>query len=197
MPHPRSQLVVLPDTDDELVALLDWLEEVCGLLAAFEEDDAGLLPLPLAGGRALRSLRTVRRLVATAEQNPPAQPVAADGRRELVPLLFVTVEAQHLSAALAAISTLTTTTDPTILAVTRELNDRLVNPLAALQRLGAWLAIPANRDAEALSVLLAAGHGRVVLDRIDEAAYWRVADRVRCTLWSPGDPLSWFVFRCR
>ena len=89
--------VILPHTDGEVTKALSDLEEV--MLAANEpsyapEDDTGLG----VGPEALHAVGRLASYVASVERAEPAvQPVAPDGRFELVPLHYVDVGRDDLA----------------------------------------------------------------------------------------------------
>ena len=88
--HAETRLVAIPDTEGEVLAALGRLDELLGWVAAWQE--------PGGAGHfdAGPSWEAVRRLVSAVvvsveAAEPPAQPLASDGRYELVPLAWAIV----------------------------------------------------------------------------------------------------------
>lgn len=209
--------VVLPYTDGEVTKALNDLEEV--LLAANEpsyapEHETGLG----AGAEALHAAGHLASYVASVERAEPAvQPVAPDGRFELVPLHYVPIGRDDLARIGGA-------TDLVVKAVRQGIGDDEllaavdghgsdIDELALrLERLGNLLGLAGEPAVDADLDVLAAlagtasygspaglagaaetGERRVVLTDAQFAAYQRLAERIM-GVWHPGDPLGRFLF---
>lgn len=200
--------VALPHTEGDLGAALSALEDVL-LLVGHGADDCDL---PLPAGLDREALDAVGRLasyVATVERSESVvQPVAPDGRYELVPLFFVPLgrhDQRRILSAIAQVSASTTTTsypvlDEAIGAYARNPQDA-EELVGATTRLGALLAAEGDDDIDLLHPVLsrsASAGGRpperVVLTDDQYQAYQRVIARVLAT-WHSGDHLAAFLYR--
>lgn len=88
--HAEKRLVAIPDMEGEVQAALGRLDELLGLVTAWQEEepdrgDAGVNQL--AAGPSRKAAGRLASAVRAAETEPPAQPMAPDGRYELVPIL--------------------------------------------------------------------------------------------------------------
>ena len=198
--HAETRLVAIPDTEGEVMAALGRLDELLGAVAAWEEEPGG------AGHLAARpSWEAVRRLVSavvSAEGKPPAQPVAADGRYELVPLAWAIVERADLVQLGLATQALGRRwalghDDAVVEALVEAAGNDGAKPedrIAEAARLHGLLSLPWDNDVSLLARVLPAGAGRVVLDEATGAAYQRVVDRI-LGIWHAGDPLAPYLYR--
>lgn len=85
--HAEKRLVAIPNTEGEVQAALGRLEELLGLVTAWQEEqpdrgDAGASQL--TAGPSRKAVGRLASAVRAAETEPPAQPVAPEGRYELV-----------------------------------------------------------------------------------------------------------------
>jgi hypothetical protein len=199
--HPR--LVAVPDTDGELLALLGVLEQVLTSLGPFDDDPEDSRPpaSPLGDGLALDALRRVISGLATAERSPAPQPVAPDGRFELVPLRFLTLDAADLVVIAEAVAGLGRATLPGVDEFVAEVlaeyaSDRRQRPaelVAGAARAHGLLDLRANADTVLLAERLARGSGPIVLTPPELAAYERTTERV-LAMFHGGDPLARFLY---
>ena len=202
-------LIVLPHTDGDLAAALADVEEVL-LLAELAEDQESL-PVALgerraadAVGRLAASLRRAERPGEDAE--PAVQPLAPDGRFELVPLHLLRLSRDELAAIAAGVEALlssrTTDSHP---ALDEALSDYAGGRQAAeallmrAERALALLTTGWDDDADRLAERLEAQAdgstpARVVLTVDEHTAYLRLTDRFLAT-WASGDPLERFIYR--
>ncbi len=203
--HADKRLVTIPDTDGEVQVALRRLDELLGLVAARKDGDPdhGAELGQLAVGPSREAVARLAAAVQTAQAEPAAQPVAPDGRYELVPLAWAIVEradlvqlglaAQALGRAWAlrhdelvadALAEVARKTD-------RGEPEDLVTEAARLQGL---LSLPWDDDVSQLARTLPAGGGRVVLTEATHGAYQRVVDGI-LGIWHAGDPLAPFLYR--
>lgn len=199
---PDRRLVAVPDTDGELVALLGVLEEILISLGPLEHEDWHAPASPLGDGRALEALwRAICRLVE-AERWPAPQPLAPDGRFELVPVRFLTLDGSDLAVMAQAIAALGQATLP---GANEFVADVLAEHAArGRQRPGELVAgaaqahglldLAADVDTVLLARRLAGASGPVVLTPPELAAYERLTKRV-LAMFHPGDPLAPFLYR--
>lgn len=104
----QPRLVSLPDTDGELLMLLGVLEDILISLIPLEDDPEDWSPpaSPLGDGTALRALRRAISELAAAERTLATQPIAPDGRFELVPVRFLTLHGGDLAVVAEALAAL-------------------------------------------------------------------------------------------
>lgn len=190
--------VALPYTDGDLTHALGQLEELLLAFIPEDADDDVDVPASLASGLAADALGRLGSWVAAWERDEPAvQPIAPDGRFELVPLLFAPLgrtDRHRISAAVAALVEVEDlVTDYTGSAqAAHEL-------LAQAQRLVALIHLPWDDDVDRLHALLGRGATsrpteRLVLTPDELAAYQRVTERIVAT-WHGNDPLERFLYR--
>ncbi|HET7486554.1 MAG TPA: hypothetical protein VFJ85_01400 [Acidimicrobiales bacterium] len=201
--HADRRPVAVPDTDGEVRAALDRLDELLGAVV----DDDGLRS-PTAAGQltpaARQALWRLSRVVSEAERGPVAQPVAPDGRYELVPLAWAAVERADLIAVGLAVQALGRAwglgDDEDVANAVAELAEAYrMKPedlVAEAARLHGLLSLPWDDDVALLADVLAAGAGRVVLDAAAHQAYERVVGRI-LGIWHVGDPLAPWLYRGR
>ena len=79
--HADQRLVAIPDTEGEVQAALRRLDELLGLVAAWEDEDRhhGAAAGQLAVGPSREAVSRLATAVRRAEAEPPAQPVVPDG----------------------------------------------------------------------------------------------------------------------
>ncbi len=207
----RSPHVVLalPHTDGDLARVVSDLEET--LLAlddpASEEDEH--LPDLLVGRATTDAVGRLASYVTDVERQPAAvQPIAPDGRFELIPLFFVTVAQRDLDRIVGAVGQLAAAAaSPVPSLITHALHegpgawDRPTDRVAELRHLAALLLLPCDNDVELMRAVLDRRDSsvsrvgeRVVLTAGQYAAYKRVTDRILAT-WHRGDSLARFLYR--
>jgi len=184
--HADRRPAAVPDTDGEVRAALDRLDELLG--AVVDDDSRGS---PSSAGQltpaARQALWRLSRAVSEAERAPVAQPVAPDGRYEFVPLAWVAVERADLVAVGLAVQALGR-------GVGDDDDEDVTDAEAA--RLHGLLSLPWDDDVALLAGVLAAGAGRVVLDEAAHQAYQRVVKRI-LGIWHVGDALAPLLYRGR
>jgi hypothetical protein len=160
----------------------------------------------LEAGRAVGRLAS--QVAAIERESPAVEPVAPDGRFELVPLFFVMLSRSDLDRVLAAVNHVRATEDGSghpvvgeaVLAYTgRSASARQL--VQAVDRLGQLVSVSQDVDVELLrdrfDEVAAAGPGRpcrIVLNTHEYSAYLRVTRRILET-WHAADPLEHFVYR--
>jgi len=194
--------VTLPYTDGDVAHVLGQLEEM--LLALDEWDDDPPLPASLANREVVDAVGRLASFVASVEREPPAvQPVAPDGRFELVPLVFVTLGRKDQARIVAAVDHLAEPGHPAVaeLIGDRSTSVELTQRFQRLRRLAALIKLPWDDDVDVLQARLHRGASsvgrpteRVVLTADEQAAYEQVTDRIVAT-WSGGDPLERYLYR--
>ena len=210
--------VVLPYTDGEVGKALRDLEEV--LLAANELNHAPTDDIGLGVGReALNAVGRLASYVASVEPaEPSVQPVAPDGRFELVPLHCLLAGRDDLARIGGAVELVVQAVrqgcgDDELLAAIDGHGGDIDELALTLERLAGLLGLagdPAvDTDVDVLAGLAGtAGEGapsglgapaeprerRVVLTAPQFAAYQRLAERVMHA-WHRGDPLARFLFQ--
>lgn len=200
-------LVAVPDTDNELGALLIQLEELllCLPVPGDDPDDweGWTLPeAPLGNGEALAALRRIVTTLRAAERGPAAQPVAPDGEFELVALRFVTLERSDLALLGRAVTQLGQATLPggnelvaEVLAEHADVHRRAASELVAgAARAHGLLDLEPDDDTALLAARLPATAGRVVLTGPEQKAYDRLTGRV-LAMFHTGDHLARFIYR--
>jgi len=201
--HADRRPAAVPDTDGEVRAALDRLDELLG--AVVDDDSRGS---PSSAGQltpaARQALWRLSRAVSEAEHGPVAQPVAPDGRYELVPLAWVAVERADLVAVGLAVQALgrawgvgddEEVTDA-VAALAEAYRMKPEDLVAEAARLHGLLSLPWDDDVALLAGVLAAGAGRVVLDEAAHQAYQRVVKRI-LGIWHVGDALAPWLYRGR
>lgn len=202
-----SRVTVTIPLDGSVSAALRQLEELL-LLVDFLDGDREL-PAPLAEREAADAVARLISYVASfdrtvEEDRPMVQPVAPDGRSELVPLCFAPLgreDRARISAAVRALAaTRTAGSHP---GVDEALSDYAGDPqvaeglVAAAERMAALLELVWDDDVDVLAARLDPGRleaARVVLSPEEYAAYLRVTDRILAT-WHAGDPLERSLYR--
>jgi hypothetical protein len=167
------------------------------------------LPDPLAERQASDAVGRLASFMSNVERDPPAvQPVAPDGRFELVPLVFITLGRNDQARILGAIDNIAAATPgrghP---AIDGFLNDyagtaaATTEMLERLRRLATLIQLPWDDDVDTLQATLHRGAAsigrpieRIVLTAEEHAAYERVTDRI-LSAWSGDDALERFVYR--
>ena len=202
-------LVVLPSTDGELARSLADLEEVLLLIDLAQVDEDKPLPVPLAEREAADAVGRLASNVATfdrASEETAAQPIAPDGRYELVPLYFVRLGRDDRARIIGAVRELAATrTAASHPAVDEALGDHTGDPqsaerlVAAVERIAALLQLTWDDDVDDLAARLDIGVSadeprRVVLTSQEYNAYVRVTERILAS-WHAGDPLERFLYR--
>lgn len=203
-------LVALPDSDGELARALGGLEELL-LLLDLVDVDTQPLPPPLADRHAAEAVGKLASYVAGVDragesERTSAQPVAPDGRYELVALYFARLGRDDHASIIGAIRQLATTrTSASHPALDEALSDYAGDPegaerlVAQAERVAALLELVWDDDVDMLCDRLGpdatgVGSGRVVLTAEEYGAYLRVTERILAS-WHAGDPMERFVYR--
>jgi hypothetical protein len=198
------RLVAIPDNDQgEVTAPLGVLEEV--LIALVDHDGEGISSGVLADGSALAALQRLLVAVVDVERGPAAQPLAPDGRFELIPLRFATMgeaDLRLVGEALAVLGRATVGGGEDFVVETlgawadAELHHRgsAGDLVANFARAHGVLDLATDADAELLASRLQLGSGRVVLTTVEYEAYERLTGRIMAMLYGD-DPLARFLFR--
>ena len=192
-------VVTLPHTDGELAHALSQLEELLLLLVPENPEDDVALPPSVVTPHAAAALHLLASYVAETERQEPAvQPIAPDGRFELVPVFFARLGRTHRDQLTAAVVDLVEISD--LVADYMGSTDAAQQLLSQAQRLVALLHQPWDDDVARLHALLdreGAAIGpteRVVLTPDELAAYQRVTERILAT-WHANDPLERLLYR--
>lgn len=204
--HAGLRLVAVPDTDGDVAAALVRLEELLLGVVARETDEpehpSG--PGQLASGPTLAAVQRLGAAVAEAERGAVAQPVAPDGRYELVPMAWATVQRADLVQLGLGVEAIGRAWgiggDEMVAEAVVEAADasrmKPVELVAEAARLHGLLSLPWDEEVHRLATALPAGAGRVVLDAGAHASYQAIVDRI-LGIWHAGDALAGFVYRGR
>lgn len=192
-------VVTLPHTDGELAHALGELEVLLLLLVPEDPEDDVALPASLATPHGAHAVGRLASYVAETERQEPAvQPIAPDGRFELVPLFFARLGRAHRDRLTAAVVDLVDIKD--LVADYMDSREEAQQLLSRAQRLVALLHLPWDDDVARLHGLLdreeapIAPTERVVLTPDELAAYQRVTERILAT-WHANDPLERVLYR--
>lgn len=199
--HAPVRPVAIPDTQGEIQGALSNLEEllaVAGSDADYPDDT------PLVSDAARNAVARLWAAVHAAEEGSPAQPVAPDGRYELVPVAWAQVEAADLTQLGLTVHDIgrawaAKIDDPVVDVLEDVAGRRSRKPedlIAEAARLHGLLSLPWDDTVSTLHAALPPGAGRVVLDEAAHAAYQRLVDRV-LAIWHVGDDLAPFLYRGR
>lgn len=203
--HAERCPVAIPDTDGDVRAALNRLDE---LLGAVVDDQPGESASSVAAGQltpaAHQAVRRLSSAVDAAERGAVAQPVAPDDCYELVPLAWAVVERADLVAMGLAVQAIgrawglggDEAVADGVVAAAEASRMKPVDVVAEAARLHGLVSLPWDDDVDLLAGLLPAGSGRVVLDQTAHLAYERVADRI-LRIWHAGDPLAPWLYRGR
>jgi hypothetical protein len=192
--------VTLPYTDGELARAAGDLEEIVLALVHDDPDAETWVPPALATPDAAQAVGRLASYIGAWERAEPAvQPVAPDGRYELVPLQFMAIGRNDRGRITDAVAHLTDAGVEDVIsdyAGSRQAGEQLV---AAAQRLVALLQLPWDDDVDLLHARLGRGATarpteRVVLTEDEYGAYRRVTERILAS-WHANDPLERFVYR--
>ena len=203
--HAEKRLVAIPDTEGEVQAALGRLDQLLGLVAAWQEEDhdrgeVGLDQLALGPSREAvwRLASAVRRSGGEATGSTSAP----DGRYELVPLGWAVVERADLVqlglAAQALGRAWALRHDELVADALAEMAEaeagRPEDLVAEAARLQGLMALGWDDDVSHLAHALPVNGGRVVLSEAAHRAYERVVDRI-LGIWHAGDSLVPFLYR--
>lgn len=201
--------IVVPYTEGDVAHELGQLEEFLLLVGGYEDPDLRWppLPAPLAGRELLDVVARLAMFVGRSERKPPVlQPVAPDGRTELVPLFFVPMHKLDRSVIAAGHAVLEGARDHEALAEalsewTAAGATTAADPMKTLARLR--LLVQLEWDDHMLTVHRRLGSGAwdldegstpVVLTDAEAAAYHDVTERL-LSAWHGNDPFQRFVYR--
>lgn len=206
-----SRVTVALPLDGSVSAALAQLEELLLLVDLCAADASDPLPPPLAEREAADAVGRLASYVAgfdraVEENHSVVQPVAPDGKYELVPLCFAPLGREDRARFLGAVEELKRTrgrgSHP---AVDEALSEFARDPqvadhlIATAERAAALLELVWDDDVDLLAARLnqgmAARHPeRVVLSAEEYAAYGRVTQRILAS-WHADDPLERFLYR--
>jgi hypothetical protein len=138
--------------------------------------------------------------VIAAERAPAAQPIATDGRFELIPVRFVDLDPEDLAAVSEALAVLGLAAnghgDELVIGVLEESAQATGQPAMALvagaARAHGLLDLAPDADTELLAERLQTG--RVLLAPAEQSAYERLTERV-LGMFHTGDPLARYLYR--
>jgi hypothetical protein len=203
-----SVVIVMPDTDGEIGRVLTDFEEV--LLHLVDTEDSEDIPERRCVAR--ETIDAVGRLSSCVleleRRHQAVQPVAPDGRFELIPLLFVEVSPRDLARVVAALQELAAVVPSDeyqivadeMVAASRPARRR-AEWVSELGRLESLLRLPHDDDAHLLHAVLGWDGDelddrpvRVVLAAGEYAAYRRVTERIMAT-WYRDDCFAPFLYR--
>jgi hypothetical protein len=199
-------LIVLPDSDGELGRVLNVVEEMLLVVEGLALDDGELPPGVCPDREAVDAVGCLASRVGNHERWPPTvQPVAPDGRFELVPLFLVPMPRADLALVVAAVRHLLDAVSSGL--AVEVLNDLArtsnvrTDSIADLRRLEALLQLDCDDDAAVLqhvfdrSAPANSEHSeRIVLGAAEYSAYRRVTDRL-LPAWHRDDCLAPFLYR--
>jgi hypothetical protein len=194
-----TNLLVVPDLGDELLAVVTQVEELLLTLAIWEDEDDVVLPAPLAGRTALVALEAVYDAVAPTQSRygrnlVSGRLLAPDGRYEHLPLRFVPIASAHLkvlehAAQVLAVAPLGSDLEEGITdhAETQQGDRR--DTVGSFSRLVSLLTLAWDDDVRVLwaAVKRSQPGTDVTLEDSQEQAYSRLATRIN-HLWSCGSP---------
>lgn len=195
-------VVVLPHTEGEVAKALGDLEEV--LLLA-NGDEELVEPLEEAvGPAALAAVGRLAGYVASVERGEPAvQPVAPDGRFELVPLHTVTLGKNDLALIRTAATAVVAAGrlrlgSEVLVGVVDERRSHAPRFVDMTEALGALLGLERDEDVDVLhgclgSAATAGPTFRRILEGEQMAAYERVSRRILAT-WHRGETFAGFEY---
>jgi len=192
-----TRWVVVPDTDGELTQTLAMLEDVLLLLQPVDESEVAL---PKVGPDELHALQNICLRLLAAERFGAPQLYTPDGKFEYVPPFFFQLLEEDLAAVGRAVAQLGSALLP---GGDSEMHEALRGFLQGRQTCQdlvvrfaqghGVLDLEPDRDSRLLVEALAAERGRVVLNREQDEAYRRYAERFLALHFN--DPLDRFLFR--
>jgi hypothetical protein len=200
-----DRIVAVPDTDGELAMWLSRLEELLISVTAFDDEpDTGWdrPAAPFGDGAALIARQRILGAVLDAEHAPAAILIAPNGRFELTPVRFITVDPADLAVVAVALATFGRST---LCGVDELVSDALADHAARYRLTVAELIVGCTRshglvdlvsdnDTMILADRLASALGPTVLTRHEHAAYLRLTERI-ITMFHGSDPLARFLYR--
>ena len=146
-------VVTLPHTDGELTYALGEIEELLLLLIPEDpEDDVGLPPSVMTPHAAAALHRLAGYVAETEHHEPAVQPIAPDGRFELVPLFFARLGRAQRERLTAAVVDLVDIKD--VVADYMGSTEGAQQLLSQAERLVALLHLPWDDDVARLHALL-------------------------------------------
>ncbi len=199
--HADMRPVAIPDTDGEVHGALAGLDDLVAMIAPGHEEVDPELDVALSPD-ARDAVGRLAVAVRVAEAGSPAQPIAPDGRCELIPIAWAHVETADLIQLGLAVQALgriwASRSDELVTDVLTELASagyfKPEDLIAQAARLHGLLSLPWDDTVSTLFAVLPPGAGRVVLDQGAHAAYQRLVDRI-LGIWHAGDPLAPYLYR--
>lgn len=199
--HAGMRPVAIPDTDGEVQGALSGLDELLAMIVPDHEEDDPEADVSLSPD-ARDAVGRLAVAVRVAESGSPAQPIAPDGRYQLIPIAWAHVETADLIQLGLAVQALgrawASRSDELVTDVLTELasagNRKPEDLIAQAARLHGLLSLPWDGTVSTLFTVLPPGAGRVVLDRAAHTAYQRLVDRI-LGIWHAGDPLAPYLYR--
>ena len=204
--HADERLVAIPDTDGEVQAALGRLEDLLGLIGQWEQEEPERQTGPglrLATEAAREAVGRISVGVRRAEAGEPAQPIAPDGRYELVPVAWARLSRADLVTLGLAVQALgrawglgadELVHDALVEAAATERDRKPEDLVAEAARLHGLVSLPWDDVVNRVATALPAGVGRVVLDGGTHVLYKMLVDRI-LGIWHAGDPLAPFLYR--
>lgn len=197
--HADLRPVAIPDTDGEIPGALCRLSDLLAMATPDEDEPELAATVGADAGDAVARLAVA---VRAAESDPPAQPVAPDGRYELIPIAWAHLEAADLTLLGLTVQAIgrswASRSDELIVDALEELarhsNRKPEDLIAEAARLHGLLSLPWDDTVGALFEALPHGAGLVVLDPAAHAAYQRLIDRI-LGIWHAGDRLAPYLYR--
>lgn len=203
--HADTRPVAIPDTDGEILGALCRLSDLVAMATPDEDEPEVAATVGADAADAADAGDAVARLavaVRAAESGPPAQPVAPDGRYELIPIAWAHLETADLTLLGLTVQAIgrswASRSNELVVDALEELarhsNRKPEDLIAEAARLHGLLSLPWDDTVSALFEALPHGGGRVVLDPAAHAAYQRLVDRI-LGIWHAGDRLAPYLYR--
>ena len=198
--HAVMRPVAIPDTEGEIQGALDRLNALLGLAGPDEHEPGPASPVVTDAAR--QAAARLATAVRAAEAASPAQPVAPDGRYELVPIIWAHAETADLAELGLVVQALgrawaSRSEDLAVDALEDLAETAGCKPedlIAEAARLHGLLSLPWDDTVSALVDALPPGAGRIVLDRAAHGAYQQLVDRI-LGIWHAGDHLARYLYR--
>ena len=197
--HAVLRPVAVPDTEGEIQSALGRLDELLTMATPPEDDPDLAATVDADAGDTVACLAAA---VRAAESGPAAQPIAPDGRYELIPIAWAHVETADVIELGLTVQALgrawASRSDELVVDVLQDLakttRRKPEDLIAEAARLHGLLSLPWDDTVSALVEALPSGAGRVVLDHPTHSAYQRLVDRI-LGIWHAGDRLAPYLYR--